>query len=119
MGFFDNLFKKRKPKNPEDDFHVTITDTLIRVEHPVRKTEQVLWENIQEIKLINTNQGPWLPDVWLALLGEEDGCLIPQGVKGFDEVYDIVSKYDGFNFENAIKSMTCTDNAEFNLWTKK
>ena len=100
------------------DFKVTITDTFVRVEHPERKTEQVLWENIEQIKFINTDEGPWMPDVWLALLGKEDGCLIPQGAKGFEEVYDIVSKYDGFNFENAIKSMSCADNAEFQLWTK-
>jgi len=52
-------------------------------------------------------------------LSEEDSCLIPQGAKGFDNVYDAVSKYNGFNFENFIKSMSCTDNAEFDLWTKK
>jgi len=119
MNFFDKLFRKPKPKNPEDDFTVTITDKSIKVEHPHREIEQVLWENIQQIKLINTDQGPWLPDIWLALLGNEDGCLIPHGAKGFNEVYDIVSKYEGFNFENFAKSMSCTDNVEFDLWTKK
>lgn len=119
MRFFDRLFRKVKHKNPEDDFTVTITDKFIKVEHPHRETEQVMWENIKQIKLINTDQGPWLPDVWLALLGDEDGCLIPQLAKGFNEVYGIVSKYEGFNFENFIKSMSCTDNAEFDLWTKK
>ena len=119
MSFFDRLFKKTKPKQPEDDYTVTITDKFIKVEHPHRKTEQVVWEHIIQIKLINTDQGPWSPDVWLALLGDEDGCLIPQGAKGFDEVYEIVSKYEGFNFENFIKAMSCTDNAEFELWTKK
>jgi hypothetical protein len=119
MGFLDKLFKRENDKNPEADFRVTITDILIKVEHPHRKTEQVLWGNIQEIKLINTEEGPWMPDVWLALIGKEDGCLIPQGSEGFDEVYDIVSKYDGFNFENVTHSMRCTDNAEFHLWSKK
>jgi len=119
MSFFDKLFRKTKPKNPEDDFTVTITDKFIKVEHPQRKTEQVLWENIQHIKMINTDKGPLTPDVWLALFGKEDGCLIPQGAKGFKEVYDIVSKYEDFNFENVIKSMSCADNAEFDLWMKK
>ena len=104
---------------PEDAFVITITEELIKIEHPDRKTEQVLWDNIQVIKLINTDQGPWLPDVWLALIGKEDGCLIPQGAKGFDEIYNIVSKYSNFDFANAIKSMTCTDNAEFHLWSRE
>lgn len=119
MSFFDRLFKKKKRKSPEDDFIITITDKFIKVEHPLRKTEQVLWENIKHIKVINTDEGPWLPDVWLALFGIKDGCLIPQGAKGFEEVYDTVSTYEGFNFENFIKSMSCTGNAEFDLWTKK
>ena len=105
--------------HPEDDYVITITDIFIKVEHPQRKTEQVLWDNIRTIKLINTDQGPWLPDVWLALMGREDGCLIPQGAKGFNEVYDIISKYENFDFANAIKSMTCAENAEFHLWSRK
>lgn len=122
MGLFEKLFKKKEPEKPwipEEDYTVTITETCIRVEHPERKTEQILWNNIQEIKFINTDEGPWFPDVWLVLLGKEDGCLIPQGAKGYEKVYDIVSKYEGFNFENVLNSMRCTDNAEFLLWTKK
>lgn len=117
MGFFSRIFSKNK-KQPEDDFIVSITNDSIKIEHPKRKTEQVQIANIKEIKLINTDSGPWLPDVWLALIGENDGCLIPQDAKGYDEVYELVSKYEGFNFENVIQSMSCTENAEFNLWNK-
>jgi hypothetical protein len=121
MGFFNNLFKKKKT-NPirglVNDFVVTITDHGIKVEHPRRKTEQVSWRNIKEIKFINTSTGPILPDIWLAVMGDEDGCLIPQGAKGFDSVYDIVSKYEGFDFDNVTNSMRCTDDAEFILWQK-
>ncbi len=122
MGLFDKIFKKKEPAKPwfpEEDYTVTITETYIRVEHPEKKTGQIMWDNIEEIKFINTDEGPWLPDVWLALSGKEDGCLIPQGAKGYEDVYNIVSKYESFNFENVINSMTCTDNAEFPLWTKK
>ena len=118
MSFWQNLFKKRATKNPEDDFIVTTTDTLITVEHANGKVEQISWNSIEQIKLINTVSGPWLPDIWLVLLGENQRCLIPQGAKGYESVYDIVSKYDGFNFENVLESMQCTDNREFDLWTK-
>ena len=119
MGFLSKLFNKQTSKNPEDHFIIIINDELIRVEHPKRKTEQIAWENIDQIKLINTDTGPLSPDVWLTLPGPNEGCLIPQGAKGYDEVYDIVSKYKDFNFENVIKSIACSDNAEFVLWTKK
>jgi len=119
MSFWDKLLKKQIYKNPEDDFVVTITDSFIQVEHPELKTNQIHWNNIEEIKLRNTDSGPWMPDIWLTLIGKDEICLIPQGAKGYAAVYDIVSKYEGFNFENAIKSTACTDNAEFHLWTKK
>jgi hypothetical protein len=106
-------------QKPEDLFTVTVTDTSVTVEHPQRKTESVDWDDIQAILLVNTDQGPWQPDVWLTLVGKNSGCLIPQGSKGFDEVYDIVSKYPDFDFGNAIKSAACAENAEFLLWKRK
>ena len=119
MYFFDKLFRKQKSKNPEDEYEVIITKEYVRVKHPQRRTQQIFWKNIQHIKIINTDAGPWSPDIWLAFMGKEESCLIPQGAKGFDEAYDIVSKYDGFNFENFIQSMSCTENAEFDLWTNQ
>ena len=116
MGLFD-LFKG-KPKQPEDYFLVSITDVMVGVEHPQRKKEEVKWADIETIKIITTDQGPSHPDVWLALLGSETGCLIPQGSKGYDEIYDRVSAYEGFDFENVIKAMGCTDNQEFLVWAK-
>ncbi len=116
MGLFD--FLKNKPKQPEDYFEVTITDEMVSVEHPQRKKEQVKWADIETIKIITTDQGPAQPDVWIALLGSETGCLIPQGAKGYDEIYDRISQYEDFNFENVIKAMGSTDNEEFLVWSK-
>lgn len=125
MGFFNRFFKKRelttqgKPKQPEDHYEVKITDNLVRVEHPNKEPEEILWVDIETITLVNTTEGPWLPDIWLALEGNGAGCHIPHGSKGFDEVFEIISKYEGFNFENFEKSMTCTDNMHFPIWAKQ
>ncbi|RTY85459.1 hypothetical protein [Flavobacterium sp. GT3R68] len=116
MNFFKKLFAAKF--QPEDYYETIITDKFVKVEHPKRKTEQILWKDIEEIKLINTDVGPSAPDIWLALLGENSGCLIPHGSLGFDRIYDIVSKYDNFNFENVTESMRCADNKEFLLWAK-
>jgi len=114
MNFFKKLFAPRL--QPEDYYKTIITDKSIRVEHPKRETEEILWQDIKEIKLINTDAGPAAPDIWLALLGENSGCLIPHGSKGFDDVYEIISKYENFDFENVTKSMTSTSNEHFSLW---
>jgi hypothetical protein len=118
MGFGD-LFKRKKYTQPEDFFSVTVTDASVKVEHRDRKTEQVLWDDIRVIKLINNDLGPCAIDIVMVMIGETGGCVIPHGTKGFDEVFDRVSKYEGFDFANFCKSMTCTDNAEFILWVKK
>lgn len=122
MGLWNKIFDSKKEdtnkKQPEDYYETEITDVYVKVTHPKRKTEQIDWNEIEEIKLINTNEGPFLPDVWLILMGNGKGCSIPQGSDGWDKVYDIVSKYDGFNFENVIKSASCTNNETFELWQK-
>ena len=122
MGFWDKIFgsknEKKIRKQPEDYYETEITDVYVKVTHPKRETEQIDWNEIEEIKLINTDEGPLLPDVWLILMGNGKGCSIPQGSDGWNRVYDKVSKYDGFNFENVIKSASCADNEIFELWNK-
>ncbi|TGM58363.1 hypothetical protein [Leptospira adleri] len=119
MGWFDSIFKKLNlSRNPEKEFTVILTDEFVRVEHPKRKTERIRWDEIEEIRLINTDSGPYEPDVWLALIGKDGGCLIPNGCEGYDRVYAIVSEYKDFNFLNVIQSMGTTDNAQFLLWKK-
>ncbi|WP_027421235.1 hypothetical protein [Crocinitomix catalasitica] len=101
MGFwkkiFDGINEAFKKKEPEDYYETEITETYVKVTHPKRETEQIEWNEIDEIKLINTDQGPWLPDVWLVLSGNGKECAICQGSEGWDKVYDIVSKYENFN----------------------
>ena len=122
MGFWQNLFGKKgnqtNKKKLEDYYEVELTEKSIIVTHPKRPTEQIDWNEIEEIKLINTDDGPFLPDIWLILLGNGRGCSIPQGSEGWNKVYNIVSKYEGFSFENVVKSAGCTDNEVFELWKK-
>lgn len=122
MGFWKKIFggnvKNNNEKQKEDYYKVELTEKSIIVTHPDRPTEQIDWNEIEEIKLANTDEGPFLPDVWLILIGHGKGCSIPQGSEGWDKVYNIVSKYEKFNFENVIKSAGCTDNQIFELWTK-
>ncbi|MDR1191020.1 MAG: hypothetical protein LBK60_05050 [Verrucomicrobiales bacterium] len=88
------------------------------MEHHDFKPEEILWKDIIEIRLVNTDEGPSYPDIWLALIGRESCCHIPQEATGFTQVYDIVSKYEGFDFENVTKSMCSTSNEQFLLWRK-
>jgi hypothetical protein len=120
MGLWTKIFGKEKVRKtqPEDLYEVEITDAYVKVIHPSRPVEQIDWKEIEEIKLVNTDEGPLLPDVWMILIGNNKGCSIPQGSEGWEKVYDIVSKYEGFNFENVIESASCAENKVFDLWKK-
>ena len=105
---------------PEDLYIVTITEESIKVQPPSGGPEEVLWKHIYEIRLVNTDTGPFEPDIWLVLIGEnETGCMIPHGNKDFEAVYDIISKYKKFSFDNFIASMSSTQKEEFILWKKE
>lgn len=103
---------------PESEYKVTITDKFLRVHYPDHGIQEIAWSEVKEIKLINTGDGPFLPDVWLTLSGDNATCSIPQGSPGYDEVYEIVSRYPDFNFNNVINSMLSKGKKEFSLWTK-
>jgi hypothetical protein len=106
-------------KKPANEFKVIITEKFVKVEHPGSYLRQVSWTDIQTIKAVTTDEGPHELDFWLALIGKRGRCVIPLGARGYNKVYRIVSKYRGFDFENAKAAMTCLDNEEFVLWTKK
>ncbi|MBC9798448.1 hypothetical protein [Sinomicrobium weinanense] len=118
MGVWKKLFGVNQRQQPEELYQMEISNTNIKVTHPKRNDEQINWNEIEEIKLVNMDEGPFLPDVWLILMGNGKGCSIPQGSEGWNKVYDIVSNYEGFNFENVIKSASCADNKTFDLWKR-
>lgn len=106
-------------QNILNEFNLTITPESVTISHPRRKTETIRWDEIYEIRMINTSAGPMEPDIWLALIGKQSGCVIPHGINGYDDVYHIVSKFPDFDFENVIKSMSSNKDEQFQLWTRK
>lgn len=118
MGILQRLFNVFGAKSPESFYEVKVTDQSVSVSHPKHGIEKINWNQINQIKLVNTDVGPAGIDIWLNLVGDNTECFIPHGHQGFQEVYDIVSKYNNFNFNNFIESMSCTDNKEFLLWEK-
>ena len=113
-----NFFKKFKRLEPEELYIITLTDENLTVAHPGQTVQQIQWSAIEKIELVTTDEGPWLPDVWLVLSGGGDVCSIPQGAKHYEEVYDKISVLPDFDFEAVLSATRCTDNARFMLWKK-
>jgi hypothetical protein len=103
----------------ESDFHANITDDYISVEQEGAGREEVRWADIIAIDMVTTDKGPFEPDVWLVLRTDSLSCRLPQGAPDYDAVYDRVSAFPGFSFDNVIQAMMSTGNATFELWRKE
>jgi hypothetical protein len=106
-------------QDPEGQFIVIMTEEGVACEHPRRKREYVKWDEINEIGIVTTDEGPFAPDVWLLLIGDGKGVSIPQGAKGWEGLYDRVSRFQGFDYESVIKASVSTENARFICWKRK
>ena len=119
VRFISSLFVQKKVWNPENDFVIMLTDESITVIRPGRVKEMIRWDDVRSISVITTDEGPFLPDVWFVLQGNDGQCQFPQGAPKADEAYERISLFDGFDFETFIKSMSSTENARFLLWQQQ
>lgn len=104
--------------NPEEQFTVIVTEEGVACEHPRRKREFIRWDDINEISIVTTDEGPLLPDLWLLLTGSNNGCSIPQGAAGYDELFDRICQFPDFDFESVIEASACASNARFTCWKR-
>ena len=84
------------------------------------RVEEIAWDAIDAIFIRTTSDGPFSDDVFLCLLAADlkSGCVIPQTADGYDSVYDVVSKYEGFDFTKVVEAMGSTSEATFLLWRR-
>lgn len=126
FDFIKKIFYKQQKPNPKDKSLNTTKVTVlidqegVRVTRMSSKTEEIKWNDIGEISIITTSEGPFMEDVYLCLssIDGKYGCAVPSMVEGYIEVYDRVSKFEGFNFQKVIEAMSCTTDAKFIVWEK-
>ena len=74
--------------------------------------------DIDRVAIRTTDDGPGVEDVfWLVTAGSRS-CLIPHGAAGETELFDRLLKLPGFNPQVMIEALTCTENAEFECWSR-
>lgn len=82
------------------------------------RTETVLWDDLMEVRIITTDEGPLMDDVFWLLVGDNGGCAVPSGAEGAKELLARLQQLPGFRNDVAIKALTCTSNAEFLCWKR-
>ncbi len=114
-----NNHKKVWQTTPDGPFVVNITDNDVACEHPKRKRESIRWDEVDEIRLVTTADGPHFPDMWLLFINEKlKGCSIPTEAKGFDLILDeIKNRFTGFDYEAFVKG-SGTDYQQTTVWKK-
>src|ERR1700754_3030753 len=104
--------------NPEGAFVVTMSDDLISCARSTGLIESVRWDDLKEVAIVTTDEGPFAIDVIWLLVGESSGCVVPQGAAGEQELLVRLQTLPGFNNEALIEAMTSTRNRKFVCWEK-
>jgi hypothetical protein len=111
LGF---LRRKRKPDR------VSVTPEVVTRFRPDGVREAVRWDDLAEVGIVTTDEGPWSEDVFWLLIGSDgrSGCAVPQGADGANELLVALQKLPGFDNQAVIEAMGSTSNAKFLCWKR-
>lgn len=115
-----DIFKKLFFKKEEKILNtiVSFDKYQIKVLYPNGNEHNCNFEDINSISFVTTDEGPMLNDLFLVLKEEKSNCIIPSDADGYDEIYERVTQFEGFDFAKTIEAMKLTDNNEFVCWEK-
>jgi hypothetical protein len=102
---------------PERD-RVAFDDSVITRTLPDGKTETVRWDDLQEVGIVTTDEGPAVEDVYWMLLGRDGGCALSGGAQGMEGLLSRLQRLPGFDNEAVIKAMGSTTNDKFVCWKR-
>ncbi len=100
MALFDFL----RPKKKVD--RVTLTNESITRIRPDGIQESVRWDDLIEVGIVTTDEGPFLDDIFWVLLSSDGktGCSVPQGIEGEKELLHRLQALPGFEQWRRYKS---------------
>ena len=82
------------------------------------RTETVRWNELSEIAIVTTDQGPFVPDAFWLLHGEQGGCAVPSETDGMGVLLTELQRLPGFDNEAVIRAMGSAENASFLVWRR-
>jgi hypothetical protein len=98
---------------------VFIDGLVVRRELGDGAIEEVAWEDLVEVQIVTTDDGPFVDDVFFLLVGRDgSGVCVPQGAPGSETLLDRLQKLPNFDNGEVIRAMVCSENARFVCWKK-
>jgi hypothetical protein len=83
------------------------------------KTEHVAWDDLEEVAILTTSDGPFAVDVFFVLMGtNETGCVIPQSAPESSQLLERLQKLPGFDNQAVIDAMCCASDSRFICWRR-
>jgi hypothetical protein len=103
----------------KSQFIVRLSESRVECERPDGEVEAVCWDDLQQVELLNTDEGPWLPDVFWVLHGTHGGCVIPWGATGGSELMERLQRLPDFDNAVILDGAASTRNETRVCWTRK
>lgn len=105
---------------PESKWRVSLEGSRVIVVEPDGTRMEADFEDLQLVKIVTNDTGPWGADVWWAFegAGEIILCAWPQGASGEQPVIDWTMGLSGFDHEAMIGAMSSVENANFIVWRR-
>jgi hypothetical protein len=97
---------------------VSFDDAAVTRWMPGGRTEHVRWDELEEVGIVTTDEGPWAEDVYWMLRAASGGCAVGSETVGMDALLERLQQLPGFNNEAVIRAMGSTENATFVCWRR-
>lgn len=104
---------------PETLCAVTFDDRTIAVRYPDGQTRAIGWQELTQVGIKTTDEGPFVADVFWGLHGPdgEPQVVYPQGATGEGELLsEMQRRLVDFDNRQLIEAMGSTGNAFFVIW---
>ena len=97
---------------------VTFDDTAVRRVSPEGGVEEVRWDDLAEVRIVTTSDGPFSENVhWLLVRSDGEGIAV-QGSSVKDDLLGRLQALPGFDHEQMALAMGSTDDAQFLCWQR-
>ena len=98
---------------------ITVDDLGVRRELADGSEESVTWEDLKEVAIRTTPDGPWDEDVFFLLVSATgSGCAVPAGDPAADRLMSRLQTLPGFDNDAFVEAMTTTADGLFVCWQR-
>ena len=97
---------------------VTFDDTGVRRVSPEGGAEEVRWDDLTDVKIVASDEGPFGEDVYWQLAGSDGTGVAVPGSSVTDDLLDRLQSLPGFDNELMIQAMSSTDDVQFLCWQR-